>query len=82
MDQLYGLGYRGTHTAWRHGKYVFIADEVFPAGPVKGAKDASAFRAYGRLQAIDARGDGPTGAEEEDGGVEALAAPAGAEREP
>ncbi|HWA55621.1 MAG TPA: Ig-like domain-containing protein [Gemmatimonadales bacterium] len=44
---------RGTHTAWRHGKYVFIADEVFPAGAVKGAKDASAFRAYGRLQAID-----------------------------
>jgi hypothetical protein len=44
---------RGTHTAWRHGKYVFIADEVFPAGPVKGAKDASAFRAYGRLQVID-----------------------------
>jgi hypothetical protein len=44
---------RGTHTAWRHGKYVFIADEVFPAGPVKGGKDASAFRAYGRLQAID-----------------------------
>jgi hypothetical protein len=44
---------RGTHTAWRHGKYVFIADEVFPAGPVKGAKDAAAFRAYGRLQAID-----------------------------
>ena len=44
---------RGTHTAWRHGKYVFIADEVFPAGPVKGGKDASAFRAYGRLQVID-----------------------------
>lgn len=44
---------RGTHTAWRHGKYVFIADEVFPAAPVKGAKDASAFRAYGRLQVID-----------------------------
>lgn len=44
---------RGTHTAWRHGKYVFIADEVFPAGPVKGGKDASSFRAYGRLQAID-----------------------------
>ncbi len=44
---------RGTHTAWRHGKYVFIADEVFPAGPVKGAKDASAFRAYGRLQVVD-----------------------------
>jgi hypothetical protein len=44
---------RGTHTAWRHGKYVFIADEVFPAAAVKGAKDASAFRAYGRLQVID-----------------------------
>ena len=44
---------RGTHTAWRHGDYVFIADEVFPATPVKGGKDASAFRAYGRLQVID-----------------------------
>jgi len=44
---------RGTHTAWRHGRYVFIADEVFPGGPVKGAKDASAFRAYGRMQVID-----------------------------
>ncbi len=44
---------RGTHTAWRHNNYVFIADEVFPAGAVKGAKDASAFRAYGRLQVID-----------------------------
>jgi len=44
---------RGTHTAWRHGKYVFIADEVFPATAVRGAKDASAFRAYGRLQVID-----------------------------
>lgn len=44
---------RGTHTAWRHKNYVFIADEVFPAEPVKGAKDASAGRAYGRLQVID-----------------------------
>jgi len=44
---------RGTHTAWRHRNYVFIADEVFPASPVKGAKDASAGRAYGRLQVID-----------------------------
>ena len=44
---------RGTHTAWRHNDYVFIADEVFPATGVKGAKDASAFRAYGRLQVID-----------------------------
>jgi len=44
---------RGTHTAWRHRQYVFIADEVFPAEPVKGAKDGSANRAYGRLQVID-----------------------------
>lgn len=44
---------RGTHTAWRHRNYVFIADEVFPASPVRGAKDAAAGRAYGRLQVVD-----------------------------
>jgi hypothetical protein len=44
---------RGTHTAWRHRDYVFIADEVFPATDVAGASDAAAFRAYGRLQVID-----------------------------
>ncbi|HRN54350.1 MAG TPA: hypothetical protein PK788_12715, partial [Gemmatimonadaceae bacterium] len=44
---------RGTHTAWRHKDYVFIADEVFPASGVTGAKDAAAGRAYGRLQVID-----------------------------
>jgi hypothetical protein len=44
---------RGTHTAWRHRNYVFIADEVFPATDVKGAKDAAAGRAYGRLQVVD-----------------------------
>lgn len=44
---------RGTHTAWRHKDYVFIADEVFPAGGVEGAKDAAASRAYGRLQVVD-----------------------------
>ena len=44
---------RGTHTAWRHKNYVFIADEVFPATGVKGAKDVAAGRAYGRLQVID-----------------------------
>jgi hypothetical protein len=44
---------RGTHTAWRHKNYVFIADEVFPASGVQGARDASAGRAYGRLQVID-----------------------------
>ncbi len=44
---------RGTHTAWRHKNYVFIADEVFPSGGVQGAKDASVGRAYGRLQVVD-----------------------------
>ncbi len=44
---------RGTHTAWRYKNYVFIADEVFPASGVRGAKDAAAGRAYGRLQVVD-----------------------------
>jgi hypothetical protein len=44
---------RGTHTAWRHRDYVFIADEVFPAGPVQGATGVAAGGAYGRLQVID-----------------------------
>ena len=44
---------RGTHTAWRHRNYVFIADEVFPASGVQGARDAAAGRAYGRLQVVD-----------------------------
>jgi hypothetical protein len=44
---------RGTHTAWRHRNYVFIADEVFPASRVEGAKDAAAGGAFGRLQVID-----------------------------
>jgi hypothetical protein len=44
---------RGTHTAWRHKNYVFVADEVFPGRGVAGAKDAAAGRAYGRLQVID-----------------------------
>ncbi len=54
VEAVGGPGFiRGTHTAWRHKNYVFIADEVFPASGVKGAKDASAFRAYGRLQVLD-----------------------------
>jgi hypothetical protein len=54
VEAVGGPGFiRGTHTAWRHNNYVFIADEVFPSSAVKGAKDASAFRAYGRMQVID-----------------------------
>jgi hypothetical protein len=49
-----GAGHaRGTHTAWRHKNYVFIADEVYRAESVKGAKDRAADRMYGNLQVID-----------------------------
>jgi hypothetical protein len=54
VEAVAGPGFiRGTHTAWRHRNYVFIADEVFPAAAYKGTKDASANRAYGRLQVVD-----------------------------
>ena len=45
-----GTGYiRGTHTAWRHKDYVFIADEVFGLQDLQ----SKTGRAYGRLQVID-----------------------------
>ena len=61
LDKLYneveivsGAGFtRGTHTAWRHKNYVFIADEVYRAAPVAGARDAAANRMYGTLQVLD-----------------------------
>ncbi|MEP6618691.1 MAG: Ig-like domain-containing protein [bacterium] len=61
LDKLYrdveavsGPGFtRGTHTAWRHKQYVFIADEVYRNGTVAGAKDAASSRMYGTLQVID-----------------------------
>jgi len=57
VEQVSGAGFtRGTHTAWRQrdgGKYVFIADEVYLNGPVKGAKNASSSRMYGTLQVVD-----------------------------
>src|SRR5688500_7976409 len=50
----YGPGFiSGTHTAWRHKNYVFIADEVFPPFAPTGTWDVSSIRAYGRLQVID-----------------------------
>ncbi len=49
-----GAGFiRGTHTAWRHKDYVFIADEVFPAGQPKGTTATMTGRAWGRLQVVD-----------------------------
>ena len=56
VEDVSGPGFtRGTHTAWRQrgGKYVFIADEVYLNGEIKGAKDASSSRMYGTLQVID-----------------------------
>jgi plastocyanin len=63
LDALYrdveavgGPGFiRGTHTAWRHGKYVFVGDEVFSAAPrpTEGSGVTTLGRAYGRLHVID-----------------------------
>jgi hypothetical protein len=52
VDQLYGLGYRGTHTAWRAGKYVFVGDEVYASHPSKGLMDGNDLT-WGRLHVID-----------------------------
>jgi hypothetical protein len=50
----YGPGFiSGTHTAWRHKNYVFIADEVFPPFAPTGTWDIASIRAYGRLQVVD-----------------------------
>jgi hypothetical protein len=43
---------RGTHTAWRAGKYVFVGDEVFAATPV-GIGIPALGRAFGRLHVVD-----------------------------
>jgi hypothetical protein len=52
VDQLYGLGYRGTHTAWRAGKYVFVGDEVYASRRSKGLNDGNDLT-WGRLHVID-----------------------------
>ena len=52
VDQLYGLGPRGTHTAWRHGNYVFVGDEVYASKPPKGLADGNDLT-FGRLHVID-----------------------------
>jgi hypothetical protein len=61
LDSLYknvaldgGPGFiRGTHTAWRHGKYVIIADEVFGNAGANALFTGQNTRAYGRLQVLD-----------------------------
>ena len=48
------MGYvRGTHTAWRHRNYVFIADEVFANTELMALQGGAPSRAYGRLHVID-----------------------------
>jgi hypothetical protein len=46
---------RGTHTAWRSGRYVFVGDEVFAARPqlTAGPSLLGLGRAYGRLHVVD-----------------------------
>ena len=52
VDQLWGLSARGTHTAWRHGNYVFVGDEVYANGPSKGLTHGNSLT-FGRLHVID-----------------------------
>jgi hypothetical protein len=52
VEQRYGLGPRGTHTAWRHGKYVFVGDEVYASRPAKGHENGNDLT-WGRLQVVD-----------------------------
>ena len=61
LDALYkdvgtidGPGFiRGTHTAWRHKNYVFIADEVFSKNDAEKLFAKEPSRAWGRLQVLD-----------------------------
>jgi hypothetical protein len=54
VEAIDGPGFiRGTHTAWRHKDYVFIADEVFSNTDIQKLMGKSAARAFGRLQVID-----------------------------
>ena len=52
IEQRYGLGIRGTHTAWRHGKYVFVGDEVYGSRAAKGLEGGNDLT-WGRLQVLD-----------------------------
>src|SRR2546426_3992850 len=53
VEQLWGPGFvRGTHTAWREGKYVFVGDEVYAARPSKGLGDGNTLT-FGRMHGID-----------------------------
>ena len=54
VEAVGGPGFvRGTHTAWRHKNYVFIADEVFTMADEAKLFQKQPARAYGRLQVLD-----------------------------
>ena len=58
VEAVGGPGFiRGTHTAWRSGRYVFVGDEVFAAKPAATGYAPGGViglgRAYGRLHVID-----------------------------
>jgi hypothetical protein len=54
VEAVGGPGFiRGTHTAWRSGKYVFVGDEVFSAKPIGNLGPIGLGRAYGRLHVVD-----------------------------
>jgi plastocyanin len=56
VEAVGGPGFiRGTHTAWRAGRYVFVGDEVFSARPrpTEGGGVIGLGRAYGRLHVVD-----------------------------
>ena len=56
VEAVGGPGFiRGTHTAWRAGRYVFVGDEVFSAKPrpTDGGGVIGLGRAFGRLHVID-----------------------------
>jgi hypothetical protein len=52
VDQYWGLSARGTHTAWRAGRYVFIGDEVYASRPSLGLTEGNDLT-FGRLQVLD-----------------------------
>ncbi|MGH7584854.1 MAG: Ig-like domain-containing protein [Gemmatimonadales bacterium] len=58
VEAIGGPGFiRGTHTAWRHRDYVFIADEVFSGRPAAttGPRLLGFGRAFGRMQVLDVK---------------------------
>ena len=52
VEQYWGLGSRGTHTAWRRGNYVFVGDEVYATRGTPGLREGNDLT-FGRLTVFD-----------------------------